>query len=287
MINIAHAALRVPTSLVPCGTSATGNVQCTPCHLWLLAYNIINFILWLSLPILVIVLLYGGILWLISAGNASKVEQGKTIIWNALIGILIAFLGWLIVDSIIKTLAANKPVAAWNTPPTCEQAIVTTPPPVVPPPVVPPPVVPPPAGGTLTDADARKQLTDACGGTLSASCINITSTGNCSDKNNPKCTSLDGIQQQTINNIISFKNDCGCAVTMTAGTEFGHSTTGTCTHASGCKIDIAPFGSTSAYIRSHFTSQAPTFGVEQYKDPKTGAIYTLEQNPLHWDIALR
>jgi len=80
MINIAHAALRIPTQLVPCGTSATGNVPCTPCHLWLLADNIINFILWLSLPILVIALLYGGIIWLISIGNPTQIERGKAII---------------------------------------------------------------------------------------------------------------------------------------------------------------------------------------------------------------
>ena len=125
MITIAHAAIRLPTSLVPCGTSANP-AQCNPCHLWLLADNVINFILWMSLPILVIALLYGGIIWLISVGNTANVQRGKTIIFNAIVGILIAFMGWLIVDSIIKTLAAGRPVAAWNTAPSCEMAIPTS-----------------------------------------------------------------------------------------------------------------------------------------------------------------
>jgi len=133
IFNIAHAAIRLPTSLVPCGTSANP-AQCNPCHLWLLADNVINFILWMSLPILVIALLYGGIIWLISVGNTANVQRGKTIIFNAIVGILIAFMGWLIVDSIIKTLAAGRPVAAWNTAPSCEMAIVLPPPPPPPPP---------------------------------------------------------------------------------------------------------------------------------------------------------
>src|SRR3989338_8901567 len=73
MITIAHAAIRLPTSLVPCGTSANP-AQCNPCHLWLLADNVINFILWMSLPILVIALLYGGIIWLISVGKCRHKE---------------------------------------------------------------------------------------------------------------------------------------------------------------------------------------------------------------------
>jgi len=161
MFNIAHAAIRVPTSLVPCGTSATGNVQCTPCHLWLLADNIINFILWLSLPILVIALLYGGIIWLISVGNPAQIERGKAIIWNALVGILIAFLAWLIVDSLIKTLASGRPVAAWNNAPTCEQAIVAPP-------------APPPQPPTGLSCNSQNQCVQGGGGktcALNSDCV--------------------------------------------------------------------------------------------------------------------
>src|SRR3989338_2423379 len=105
--GLASAHGRPPPQIVTCGSSvAPYNVHCSICEVWHLADHIINFFLFgLALPILVIAILIGGIMWLFSAGNPQKITLGKTIITSALIGVLIAFAGWLVVDSIIKTLA--------------------------------------------------------------------------------------------------------------------------------------------------------------------------------------
>lgn len=60
---------------------------------------------------------------------------------------------------------------------------------------------------------------------LTSAGIGIYSSGGCSDKSNPKCTSLDGIHSECIdgaNGIITFKQVSGCSITITGGTEVGH-----------------------------------------------------------------
>ena len=48
--------------------------------------------------------------------------------------------------------------------------------------------------------------------------INIHSSGGCSDRNNPSCTSLDQVRCNTITCIKSLKTSSGCALTITGGT---------------------------------------------------------------------
>jgi hypothetical protein len=85
------------------------------CDLWHLSAHIINFLLFvLATPILIIMLLAGGIIWLTSAGNPNQVTRGKKLITSAIIGVLIAFSGWLIIGTIINTLANAGFSAAWN-----------------------------------------------------------------------------------------------------------------------------------------------------------------------------
>ena len=68
--------------------------------------------------------------------------------------------------------------------------------------------------GSLSHADAAAQL--------AAAGIPVVSTGNCSNPNVSTCTSLDGMPQSAIIEIINIKNNCGCSVSVTGGTETGH-----------------------------------------------------------------
>src|SRR3989338_7821318 len=120
--------------LVPC----FGN--CTPCDLWILANNIVFFLtFYLATPVLVVALLAAGIVLLSSSGNPARIEKGKNILTSSIIGIFIAFGGFLIVDTIIKTLAGNTGgnfqgvVLPWNQTEFCPAPIVTPPPPIIPP----------------------------------------------------------------------------------------------------------------------------------------------------------
>ncbi|MFC0028643.1 hypothetical protein ACFFMM_03790 [Micromonospora chaiyaphumensis] len=116
---------------------------------------------------------------------------------------------------------------------------------------------------------------------LRAAGISWTSSGNCSDRYVATCTSFEGIRQATIDGIITFKRASGCAVTITAGTEVGH-TSGTYSHWNGYKVDIAPSTCIQNYISAAYTyvGYISGFGY-QYRAP-SGNLYTKEGN--HWDI---
>lgn len=116
---------------------------------------------------------------------------------------------------------------------------------------------------------------------LRAAGVSWTSSGNCSDRNVPTCTSFDGVRQATIDGVITFKRASGCAVTVTAGTEVGHSG-GTYSHWNGYKLDIALSTCIQNYISATYTyvGYVSGFGY-QYRAP-SGNLYTREGS--HWDI---
>src|SRR5690349_10368155 len=76
----------------------------------------------------------------------------------------------------------------------------------------------------LTHSEATAQLR--------AAGITWSSSGNCSDRNNPTCTSFTNVRQTTISGIKTLKTASGCAINITAGTETGHSS-GTYSHWNG------------------------------------------------------
>ena len=112
--------------ILPCGTS--GKPACTLCHLWQLASNIINFVVFnLSLPVAMLLFAVAGVIFMISGGDENKVTLAKTIFTNVVIGLLIIFCSWLIVDSLIKTIARSGTDAgqmmiySWNNFPSCSE----------------------------------------------------------------------------------------------------------------------------------------------------------------------
>jgi hypothetical protein len=125
----------------------------------------------------------------------------------------------------------------------------------------------------LTHAEAAKRLRDAG--------ITVSSSGNCSDRNNKKCTSFEQINSETIDGIISFKKVSGCDVNVTGGTETGHSTSNR-SHWNGFKLDITPSACVSDFIENNFTGAGVrNDGAKLFKDG-AGNTYARESN--HWDI---
>ncbi len=109
--------------LVPCG--GAGEPACQICHLWQLFSNVINFMIFkLTLPIGVFMIVIAGLMYLISAGEEKKIQLAKNIILNVVIGIVLIMSSWLIVDTLIKTLASQSSesgqvIWAWNEFPDC------------------------------------------------------------------------------------------------------------------------------------------------------------------------
>jgi hypothetical protein len=111
--------------------------------------------------------------------------------------------------------------------------------------------------------------------------ILIRSSGNCHDRHNAHCTSLDGIRHNTLNGIITLKKASGCPITITGGTEVGHAG-GSRSHGNGYKLDISLNGCLNHYITTkfHYIGKRGD-GAAMYKS-SAGNLYAHEGN--HWDI---
>lgn len=118
--------------LVPCGTQThpkgqqdargndiSGQVSnpCQPCHIFSLIQNVFNFI-WrdLALPLAILMFAIGGFMMIIPGVGGEKsvpmYQKGKKVLTNAVIGIVIIFLAWLTIDTIIKALGGKMAARA-------------------------------------------------------------------------------------------------------------------------------------------------------------------------------
>ncbi len=164
-------------------------------------------------------LVVGGFLYLSSAGNTSLLNTAKKTIYSALIGLVIALVSWLLLDTIngdltnlhLSGLTGATGVSnsgAGGSPGTG--------------------ATPGPGGsstsGTYTHAEAVAAL--------SAAGIGVTSSTGCLGKDADGCTTLDQIPKAAIDNLIAIKKDCGCSFDVTGGTE----TAGHVSHGPGLPI---------------------------------------------------
>jgi TRAP-type C4-dicarboxylate transport system permease small subunit len=70
-----------------------------------LAGLIINVVLGLTGSVALIMFIYGGLLWMLSGGNADRVKQGRdTFIWSIL-GLVVIFSSYILVKFIFDTFA--------------------------------------------------------------------------------------------------------------------------------------------------------------------------------------
>jgi hypothetical protein len=130
------------------------------------------------------------------------------------------------------------------------------------------------AAANLSHVSAVSQITQAG--------LTWSSSGNCDDRHNPNCTSLEGIRQTTIDGIITLKQASGCPVNVTGGTETGHGSGGLYTHWDGWKIDISKSSCVDGYIKNNFRYLGYVSGWGyQYRSP-AGNLYVDESD--HWDI---
>jgi len=72
-----------------------------------LAIKISQFVFGILGSLTLLMFVYGGVMFLISAGSADKVGQAKKIITAAVVGLLIVFGSWLIINFVFKAMGLN------------------------------------------------------------------------------------------------------------------------------------------------------------------------------------
>ena len=75
---------------------------CGADKLIILAKNFIKFLLYITIPLAAIMIVWGGFIIMTAGGSEEKVKKGKTIITGTVIGVAIALGAWLIISTITK-----------------------------------------------------------------------------------------------------------------------------------------------------------------------------------------
>lgn len=83
-------------------------VRCTEGSVAEIFRLIINWALAIAFIAAVIVLIYGGFLYITSAGNTDMAGKGRTAITNALIGIVIIVLSYIIVQIVYRFVSGQE-----------------------------------------------------------------------------------------------------------------------------------------------------------------------------------
>lgn len=129
---------------------------------------------------------------------------------------------------------------------------------------------------TLTHSQAASRLR--------AAKISWKSSGNCSNRNNKRCTSFDGIRVRSIQGISALKRSSGCPITITGGTEVGHAA-GAKSHAKGYKLDIVPGACVTRFIEHNAKrSYKRSDNAWVWKGTVRGVQADFARESNHWDI---
>lgn len=178
--------------------------------------NLYKLALWIVAISALFMAIVGGFLYLSSAGNTSTLGTAKKTIVSALVGLVIALISWLLLDTINGDLTNLKLTGLTGSI----------------------------GSGTGTTAGATATAGTGSGGSttsgtythaeavaaLSAAGIGVTSTkAGCLGVDAVDCTTLEQIPKAAIDDLISIKKDCGCSFNVTGGTE----TTGHVSHGPG------------------------------------------------------
>jgi hypothetical protein len=111
--------------------------------------------------------------------------------------------------------------------------------------------------------------------------ITWSSSGGCSDRNNPTCTSFEQLNLESAQGAQTLKSASGCALNITGGTETGHAG-GTYSHWNGYKLDYSFSGCIDGYITGSFTYIGERGDGAALYESGSGNIYARESN--HWDV---
>ena len=82
-------------------------VPCTECDAIKVASNIVTLLVQIALVLGSIMIVYGALMMVVSAGNVSRYENAKKTMTAAIIGVLIALMSWVIINTVLHVLTGD------------------------------------------------------------------------------------------------------------------------------------------------------------------------------------
>lgn len=108
--------------LVPCGkaindpaTSWNECSSCGPCSLILMMQLIIEFMVKIAAVFAVLSIVAGGFVYVAAAGRPNIITKAKSMVKYTLVGFIIVFVAWVVIDSILTTMNYIDPMGGeWH-----------------------------------------------------------------------------------------------------------------------------------------------------------------------------
>ncbi|MEK7519977.1 MAG: pilin [Patescibacteria group bacterium] len=122
ILSVAIPLVALAAGLVPCGTTddpatpLNEGVACNLCHLYTLAQGITNWLMFTAAPLAaVLAIAVGGFYILISGENAGMRSRGFGVIKTTVIGLLITFAAWIVINELLLFFAKSATQPAGST----------------------------------------------------------------------------------------------------------------------------------------------------------------------------
>jgi len=115
--NPATCNIKGSGGFIPCGkncndpdTAWSEIAPCNFCSLFLMCQLIIEFMVKIAGFAALIAISIGGFMYVFAAGSQSSIEKAKSMIKYTLLGFIIIFIAWAVVDSILATAGYIDPI---------------------------------------------------------------------------------------------------------------------------------------------------------------------------------
>ncbi len=90
-------------------------IPCQFCHLFVMFDGIVDFVLvYIVFPVATLLLVIGGGLLLLSAGDPAKITQGRKIMTSVVIGLAIIFASWLFINTFFMAIGVQRWTGLWS-----------------------------------------------------------------------------------------------------------------------------------------------------------------------------
>jgi hypothetical protein len=102
----------LPSRIVPESCDGPGGCQ-SICDVALLAQNVLNTGIFIAIFLSAFMFAWAGWLAVSSGGSTEQWTKAKSIFINVLIGLLIILAGWIVIDTLMRTVT-NASLGPWN-----------------------------------------------------------------------------------------------------------------------------------------------------------------------------
>ena len=108
-------AAGLPKQIVTCNGAVAGNglPACSVCDIAIVAQNVLNTAIFILVALSAVLFAWAGWKMLIAQGDTESYSAGKRIFGNVVLGLVILLMGWIVIDTLMRTMLGSD-FGPWN-----------------------------------------------------------------------------------------------------------------------------------------------------------------------------